>query len=160
MKPLLSTWPVFMPGTIPRCTMGMLDAQIMGRVSHFTMTSNCRSARHCLMLISLTFPSLCADNTQGGVMRAAEKHSHMGSMKVSFITAGTRRPSCHSEAVFVFWSPENNLVPFHHLVPTRHRRISAWTLATAQKSLCTLAAVCSLLLTSWQHCGPRTRSLC
>lgn len=52
------------------------------------------------MLISLTFPFLCADTTQGGVMRAAEKHSHMGSMKVSFITAGTPRPACCCEA---FW---------------------------------------------------------
>lgn len=63
-------------------------------------------------------------------------------------------------SLVVFSLPENDLVPSYRLVSTCHGRISAWTLATAQKSLCTLAAVCSLPLTSWQRCGPTTRSLC
>lgn len=151
MKPLLSTWPTFMPRTIPGCTTETLDAPIMGRVS-----SSHDPQLFIGSIMSFTLLSLCADNTQGGVMRAAEKHSHMGSMKVSLI-------SCLFIWRFFlvcFSFPENDLVPFSHLVSTCHGRISAWTLATAQKSLCTLAAVCSLLPTSWQRCGPRTRSLC
>lgn len=146
-----------MQRTIPRCTSETLDAQIMGKVSYLTPSSNGCSARlGFIILISLIFLSLCADNTQGGVMRAAEKHSHMGSMKVGLIAV-----YFVALKLFVFFCCQiNDLVHFYHLVSTCHGRISAWTLATAQKSLCTLAAVCSLLLTSWQRCGLRTRSLC
>lgn len=145
-------------------------------------------------------------NIPDGVMRAAERQSHMGSMKVSLSTRVSviavvklasmlplhsvwvlrgynlkwkstlhfsvelnsfELPSVSLETS-VKWNEKwskvwNWLVPQYclmcHLVSTCPARISVWTLATVQKSQCILAAVCSLLLSSWPHCGLRTRRL-
>lgn len=145
-----------MPRTILRCTTETLDAPIMDKVSHFVTAGHC-SAGHWLYKVYQPHFSFSLRRQLAGWRdeSGGETQSH-GQHEGEF----DHRLFCCSERIFGFWLPENDLVPLHRLVSTCHDRISAWTLATAQRSLCTLAAVCSLPLTSWQRCGPRTGSLC
>lgn len=82
-----STWQVFTPTTIPKCTLATLDAQLMDKVCRkcnkqmLSLFHNISPNNKTIIVFFFFFHS--ATNIPDGVMRAAEKQSHMGSMKVS-----------------------------------------------------------------------------
>jgi len=86
MRARWSTWQVFIPTTIQRCTSGTLDA--LGRVCHWSTENKPRCCYWYWIVINtqLNFSVTQVGNIPDGVMRAAERQSHMGSMKVSVST--------------------------------------------------------------------------
>lgn len=144
-----STWQVFTPTTIPKCTLATLDAQLMDKV-----------CRKCNKQMLSLFHNISPNNKTIIVFfffSLSDQHPWWCNEG-----CGETKPHGEHEGEFTF-KVSNGCVlqrcPPRHLLSTCLSRISAWTMASVLKSQSTPAAVCSLQLGSWPHCGQKIKKL-